>query len=523
MKWQPLLLLGIGISTLLLVLALTLAGSQLLSRAPTADGSFDVEAKAQLVEDHCWFDTGWFGRRWFGSGWLKPTRCGWLYPSVLDAGGEAAALPVVVLRANRLGGPTSRATIYVSGGPGGNSYLDDTGIPHWRDWMARLGLDHDLVLFDQRGTGGAWPRLDCPQLLTLYQAQLDSSLDPDSLWAQYEQVLLSCSADIADADRASGLYSTATAASDLRELAGALRRTHGYRQVSVYGVSYGTRLAVEAVADVPGLIDAVVLDSLYPAGIDQIMSFADNFAAILSRMEATCAAAPDCSTQGTQLQRNLARALERVEKAPISLLTHAEWMDPPQQVRIDAPTLMALVEHVLFAQTHSRSLPERLAEAAEGRFGQAWQELLAEWVWSRLDPEFNSLTHTLIECRDNAPLQPEREAAMLARHPHWQAALRMPQASFHLCDRLGITAQPLQSRILTQATLVLAADLDPRTPADLALPSVADFPRLQSLRLPIAGHSVVDYDDCAAAAAGAFLNAGGNIRVGDCAPARSWH
>ncbi len=491
----------------IVVLLSRIAGGPIADVAlPAAPESGGGDGGPHLVDADCWFSDGWWRR----------SRCGWLYPTIRDGSGEAAALPVVVLHRQRLYGASRRATVYLMGGPGGASYLYSDAIAAWRDWQDRLGLDHDLVLYDQRGTGAAWPPIGCPELVDVDRAQLGSALDPDSLWRQYEQALLECAEQVPAEDRAAGLYSTRTAARDLRDLLDALRRQYGYHEIGIYSVSYGTRLAIEALADAAE-VDAVVLDSIYPPAVDLNLGFADSFAAILARLQQRCQTQPDCARFGS-LRDNLDAALARAEREPVTLTFDEEWLDAPQPVRIDAATLLGLVEHALYADTDAAGLPQRLAEAATGSFGPEWRVLIAEWLWLTLDPDFNMLTHWLIECRDNARLDPAREADVLARHPAWRAALQSPAASFALCDRLGVPARPLASRVLPQPTLVLAADFDPRTPADLALPAVSAFPASEVMRLPIAGHSVVDYDDCAARAAGAFLNSGGRampLRCGD--------
>jgi pimeloyl-ACP methyl ester carboxylesterase len=461
---------------------------------------------ARLVADACWFNEGW----------LRRTRCGWLYPSLRGNAEDAAALPVVALQRHLLSGPSRRATVYLTGGPGGNSYLSAVGVEHWRGWIGELGLDHDLILYDQRGSGASWPRLDCRALAEVERRLLGSDADLDSRWLAFEQVLLQCAAQLPADDIATGLYSTESAAQDLRELLQALRRDWGYREISVYGVSYGTRLAIEALAENPGLADAVVLDSLYPAGVDLDLGFADSFAAILDRVDRRCAALQVCADGEPTLRQRLDRALGLLEAAPVLVTVEDYWSDSMLPVRIDPSVLINLIEHVLYVDLDVDTLSLRLSEAAEGNYGEAWQEIVAEWLVTMLDPEFSVVAQVLIECRDNAPIDADDEAAVLARHPPWRQALQRPAAAFDLCPRLGVVAQPLQPRTLPQPTLVLAADLDPRTPADLTLPAVAGFRQLQQLRRPIGGHSVVDYDGCAAAAAGVFLNTGGRSQLLPC-------
>ena len=475
------------------------------------DAASAAATRADWLEADCWFAEPWSDLVSFH----RP-RCAWLYPSVKDSNGEPAALPIVLLHQQRFRRPSQRATVYVMGGPGGSSWLSAEGVRGWAEWSKHLGLDHDLVLYDQRGTGYARPPIDCPELDQLSWQQLDSEADNDSLWADYEAVLSDCAEQIPEADRASGLYSTATNAQDLRELIAALKRELGYQSVNVYGVSYGTRLAMVALADPQAGAEAVVLDSLYPPGVDLDGSFADYFADLLNRAAGHCVDTGHCQPT-MQLRSTLDQALAELASRPQRLSVQAEWLETPQMVRIDDAQLMALVKHSLYAGIEVDELERLLVEAVDAQL-QGWQPWIDDWLWANTDTEFDMLTLHLTECRDNPRLDPAIEAAALARQPSWRHALASPERSFMLCDVLGVPAAPLSPVQLEIPVLALAAEFDPRTPADLGLAAVQSYPKLQQLRRPLSGHGLVDIDDCAAKSVGQFLNHGGRYRLRQCPP-----
>ncbi len=443
---------------------------------------------------------------WFSDGLLQGSDCAWLFPTLQDNDAQTA-LPVIRLLA-RSRKPSRRATVYLSGGPGGNSYLYSEGVDFWREWMQRLELNHDLLIYDQRGTGYALPALPCEPVDRVSRTLLDSGLDVDAQWAALEPAMLECAAQVHADDRRRGLYSTATAAQDLRELVQALRQHWGYDEIAIYGVSYGSRLAVEALAEpLPG-VTGVVLDSYYPAGVDLTLAFPASFALQVEGFEANCRSMDDCSLGEESLRSLLAKALQSAAQKPPRILADDYFGGETLAVLIDPPTLMSIVEHALYADLGAAELPDRLREFSAGELGDAWRELSSDWLTAMFDPEFSLLAHLLIECRDTPPSSAELERATLAPHPDWAEALRSPSQSFALCERMGVPRNPLTQRSPNLPTLLIAAEFDPRTPADIALREARSFPQLSTLVLPIAGHSVVDFDDCAALAAGAFLNRG---------------
>lgn len=247
----------------------------------------------------CWFER------------TLPAHCGWLWPTRQDEAGQTR-LPVVVLQ--RAAQPSRRATIYLSGGPGGSSYLGFDTIQHWDDWRESVGLDHDLVLYDPRGAGLARPSLACAPLQAEMRAGLAHDIGTpearDASWRSYERVLRRCAQKVAPADRAGGLYSTPVHAQDVLELIDTLQRERGYRSISLYGVSYGSRLAVAAAAaDRAGAIGRLALDAWYPAGVDLVTREAQTWHEAFDDYAGWFAGPAECAAGAESLRAGVATLL----------------------------------------------------------------------------------------------------------------------------------------------------------------------------------------------------------------------
>ncbi|HKZ73537.1 MAG TPA: alpha/beta hydrolase [Steroidobacteraceae bacterium] len=115
--------------------------------------------------------------------------------------------------------------------------------------FARIGRDRDIVLVDQRGTGRS-NTLTC-------ELDQDAMLraSPEAIAAETARCLdaLATRADVA-------FYTTSLAVQDLDRVRAAL----GYERVSLYGVSYGSRVAQHYVRRFPGRVRAVILDGVVP-------------------------------------------------------------------------------------------------------------------------------------------------------------------------------------------------------------------------------------------------------------------
>ncbi|WP_395790531.1 alpha/beta hydrolase [Aquimonas sp.] len=452
-------------------------------------------------------------RCWFSDGWLERSDCAWLYPSL--QGESRTALPLVLLRAGLIK-RSQAVTVYLSGGPGSSSYLYQEAMPYWREWMQRLDLDHDLVLYDQRGTGYAVPRLGCGAADSEYLHQLITGVSAQDSWARLMPLMEACATEVPEAERRQGLYSTRTAAQDLRELVQALHEEFGYTEVRLYGVSYGSRLAQVMLSEPLPEVSRVVLDGFYPAGVDLQSRFADDFVQILDAMERECAQRSGCAPAPSGLRGLLDAAMQRLDDSmqrvvlaePLELQGYPEDGSPVRELQIRAETVLSVIESELTAGKGYAELHMLLEQAADGRFDEVWPSVLTDWLWLMNDPEFSTLAQALIECRDNPPVRREQQAELLARHPQWRAALELPEVAYQFCGRLGVRAEPLAASVIEQPVLLLAAEFDPRTPTTPALQAAQSFPQLSRLVLPRSGHGLTDLDDCAARQVGLFLNSG---------------
>lgn len=219
---------------------------------------------------------------------FEPIRCPVPVPAftVVDCGyvtvperhetpdGKQIRLAVAILRAtdpNKHPDPV----LYLEGGPGGSAVW---GLDVWVD--NPLTQQRDLILLDQRGTGFSEPGLFC--------WNYEYPFDVDEVdFSVYERA---CRDQLQRDDIDLGAYNSAQTARDIPLVVRAL----GLDQVNLYGISYGTRVAMTAMRDAPDVIRAVVLDSPYPPQVDgfevQALYGYQQINALLER----CANDPQC-------------------------------------------------------------------------------------------------------------------------------------------------------------------------------------------------------------------------------------
>ena len=173
-------------------------------------------------------------------------RCGTLERNLDpdDPASPSIELRVVVVPAINLK-PEPDPVVPIAGGPGQGSVEFYAG---WANAFGHLRRDRDILLVDQRGTGGS-ARLDCP-------------FDPDLVAGDYSHART-----IADTREClAGLpydpkyFTTSIAVRDLE----AVRQALGYPALNLYGVSYGSRVAQHFARRFPESTRTVVLDGVVP-------------------------------------------------------------------------------------------------------------------------------------------------------------------------------------------------------------------------------------------------------------------
>ena len=229
------------------------------------------------------------------------------------ADGKKIGLRVAWLRA-RASNPKPDALFFIAGGPGQASteaFLEESGA------FERIRSEHDIVLVDQRGTGGS-NRLDCPDL-------------PEDAKPGDAAVIAAVQACLKQLPGDPRFYTTTVAVQDLD----AVRAALGYKQVDLYGISYGTRVALQYLRAYPDSVRSVILDGVVPAdrtlGPDVSLDAQRALGLIFERchQDRACDQAfPDLAGSFAALQKDLsARAVSVQLRDPLTGAPREEKLD----------------------------------------------------------------------------------------------------------------------------------------------------------------------------------------------------
>lgn len=234
----------------------------------------------------------------------QPAQCGSLpvYENRDTRTGRVIDLKIAVIRSTNPQ-PAKDPVFLLSGGPG-VAATEDTGniqLVHY------IRNDRDLVLVDQRGTGGShqvtppttpdWSGLSPSEVEPAYAAWIKEQLPKLDMDMRY--------------------YTTSVAMDDLDEV----RQALGYNKINLFGGSYGATAAQYYLRQYEPHVRSVVLISGSLGNIPIWERQAANAQQAIDALFSRCESDPTCHAAFPEVRTEFAALLERLSEAPIVI----EW------------------------------------------------------------------------------------------------------------------------------------------------------------------------------------------------------
>jgi pimeloyl-ACP methyl ester carboxylesterase len=360
--------------------------------------------------------------------------------------------------------------VILAGGPGQGAVALASQVV---TLFARLNESRDLVLVDQRGTGGSNP-LECDaDGATPLQSVFEDALP--------EELVRDCLGSL-DADPRQ--YATTTAMQDLDEVLGRL----GYAKVNLWGGSYGTRAALEFMRRFPSRVRTATLDGVAPMDMKLPLSFVADGEAAFERLLADCDQEASCRKTYPGLRRQVSQLRARLSKRPASAVIADPVTGEPQPVRVTESVLLSGLFRPLYAPELSSLLPHAIARAVDGDFNP----LLAQNLEFTEDMADNLSVgmHLSVVCSEDVPRITDAELAR-ATHAFFGRAL---VDDFLKACRLWPKAalpqdyyDPVKSDV---PVLILSGGIDPATPPRHGEAVAATLPNARHFIAPNLAHGV---------------------------------
>ncbi len=351
--------------------------------------------------------------------------------------------------------PAPDPVVHLYGGPGG-SLLDVV------DFYLKAGGDEilrkrDYVLFNQRGTRYGDPFLDCPGATDQAWEDARAGLKHAERDAQGAEFILACRQDLLDQGINLDAYNSIENAADVRDLSLAL----GYEQVNLYGVSYGSRLALVVMRDHPSIVRSAIIDSGYPMQVYISNDIALSGARAFDLVFDSCEADVNCSTSYPEIETTFYRVIDTLNADPVrvSLSKGTVFIDGDNIIDLTFGSL-----YTFYGSDGATWIPHMITIADEGNLSyltQSFEVMFAE-------DDFSEGMYYSIFCREEVLAGSYETARDLAADiPEQIRDHYVTPSMFTICEvwNAGETQPVDKSPIVSSIpTLVLTGQFDPITP-----------------------------------------------------------
>lgn len=397
-------------------------------------------------------------------------------------------LAVARLTPSKQTSTTTPPLLYFHGGPGGSSTDQLAAI------AAMWPASQALVLLDQRGSGRSQPRW-CEASNAKLAALVLGATDDETWQQSRHDVLQQC----VDELKSAGISAAYVGAMATVQDAEALRQALNISQWDLYGVSYGTVVALQYAQHAPAAVRRLILDSPYPPD-EYLHSFSQNQQYLIGQLQQHCRAQASCQQQFGDLNQLYQRVLAQLDTAPLLLSLQA--LEKPFVL---TPLKLQYLLNVAAMQRQSISMIPWWLDAVRRQDRIALQSLLRLALGH---DRINVAVFMATEC-----LERSRFAANSQAIDRLEAVMGLDKPQ---CQSLGESKPLVWPQQLSQPSLILSGALDVFQPDSARLANMLGE-RSSHLLLPMALHGVAATDACARQSMLEFLKAPQDWQALDCA------
>jgi pimeloyl-ACP methyl ester carboxylesterase len=382
--------------------------------------------------------------------------------------GKNIQLHIAVLRA-RTGAPAPDPLFFIAGGPGQaatEAYLEEAPA------FERIRQQRDIVLVDQRGTGQSSP-LDCPP-------SLDSNSNPSPV--EIAEQVRACLKQLPGDPR---FYTTSVAVKDLD----AVRQALGYQQINLYGISYGTRVALEYLREFPQRVRSVVLDGVVPADWDMGMDVSWDAQQALERIFARCAQVPACHKAFPKLPATFHSLQQTLERHPQKITLRDPLTGAPLTQTLDWDAVTGAVRFMSYASETAALLPLLIHQAA---VQHDFAPLMANALFftNQINDDIALGMNAAVLCTEDVPFYRHTAAAEKKMADTYVGSSPVTQL-VETCKQWPRGIMPAdfkQTVVSNKPVLLLSGEDDPITPPENAVHAAQTLSDSLSIVVPGQGH-----------------------------------
>lgn len=418
---------------------------------------------------------------------LKTARCGRLVVPEDRAhpNGKTISLSVAIIPA-KAAIPKADPIVWLAGGPGDDAL---TEIP----WAVAGGLNRnrDVIFMSQRGTYTARPKLTCPVVDRWAEKTLNMPYDAPATGRAYVAATKKCRAQLLKKGVDLGAYNTLESSNDLDEL----RQALGIKEWNVYGISYGTDLALNYMRMHPQGIRSVGIDGIFPPSLAGGVAAETSAGEGINAVFKACSEDAKCHRRYGDIGATWRRLVRKYQAAPRTVRVPVEGVEGKVAVKISGGMLL---QWTVSPGTHlAGKVPADIDALAHGNP----VPIASTWAAPKLNPAgIGVLSNGLfsgVSCGEWVPYESEASVIAAARRAFptlprsiWENAPNLPFMRQN-CAAWNVPKVPAEVRDLPHSqipTLVVDAQFDGQTAASFGPLVARTLPNSTVVTIPNVAH-----------------------------------
>lgn len=384
--------------------------------------------------------------------------------------------------------------LYLHGGPGIATVENIPKYLQSKTWKT-LREKHSLVFFDYRGTGFSEPSL-CPGM----QDSLDVFSKTNPSAKQKKEYEVTRYKKCREQHLKEGIDVSTFSAARLAADAEGIRKNLQITNWNLYGVSFGTTVALNMIRNHSKHIKAVILDSPFPPNspwLDFVRPFDTCFKVLEKNISADLIAAAAFPA----MRNDFVNAIKRLNKVPFKI-RYGSY----SSYDITGDDFAWGIWSAMLSPKAIPLVPIAIKEVANGN-DSILSKLIAVFSKPNSYGKFSATQSRAIMCYEGRPRKPEdSEASLLTQYPDFASFISAFDEAICNVWRPDIATEKTFEPVVSNVpVLILSGEYDPVCPPVFGDITAATLSKSVHLVVPAASHAAIHADDCIRNIAGSFL------------------